>query len=65
MYNTWNGAQVVPDNISKPTKDIYVYGAAADRGISIWRISTDGVIYLKEGASSITHLYTTICYVAS
>ena len=65
MYNTYSKAQVVPDNISKPTEDIYVYGASYGRGISIWRISTDGIIYLEEGASSVTHLYTTICYVAS
>ena len=65
MYNTWNGAQVVPDNISKPTEDIYVYGASTGRGVSIWRISTDGIIYMEEGTSSVTHLYTTICYVAS
>lgn len=65
MYNTHSKAQVVPGNISKPTKNIYVYGAASDRGISIWRISTDGVIYMEEGVSSVTHLYTTICYVAS
>ena len=57
--------QVVPNNISKPTKDIYVYGASSGRGVSIWRISTDGIIHLKEGTSSVTHLYTTICYVAS
>lgn len=65
MYNTHSKAQVVPGNISKPTKNIYVYGASSDRGISIWRISTDGVIHMEEGVSSVTHLYTTICYVAS
>ena len=28
MYNTITGNQVVPDNISKPTKNIYVYGGS-------------------------------------
>lgn len=65
MYNTHSGAQVVPGNISKPTKNIYVYGASSDRGVSIWRISTDGVIHMEEGTTTVTHLYTTICYVAS
>lgn len=65
MYNTIIKSQVVPDNISKPTKIIYVQGGSSASGVSAWYISTDGILYMMEGGTSVTHLFTTICYVAS
>lgn len=63
-----NGLKIVPTNISKPTKDIYVMcaqpGNFNNSRHGKYRVSPDGNLYFVEGVNEM-QIYTTICYVAS
>lgn len=63
-----NGLRIVPTNISKPTKDIYVMcaqpGNFSNSRHGKYRVSPDGNLYFVEGVNEM-QIYTTICYVAS
>ena len=68
MDNVTSGRQVVPNNIAKPTKNIYVVniqtGDYNNSRNGIYRIAPDGNLYHADGPEG-QKLYTTICYVAS
>lgn len=68
MDNATSGRQVVPNNIAKPTKNIYVVdiqtGNYNNSRNGIYRIAPDGNLYHVDGPDG-QRLYTTICYVAS
>lgn len=68
MYDATSGRQVVPNNIAKPTKNIYVVNIQTGNynysRNGVYRIAPDGNLYYVNGSDG-QRLYTTICYVAS
>lgn len=68
MDDATSGRRVVPSNIARPTKDIYVVniqtGKYSNSRNGIYRIAPDGNLYHVGGPDG-QRLYTTICYVAS
>ena len=68
MDDATSGRQVVPNNIAKPTKNIYVVniqtGSYNYSRNGVYRIAPDGNLYYVNGSDG-QRLYTTICYVAS
>ena len=57
--------QIIPDNISKPTKRVYIYGGNTGGKDHIWYIDTDGTLHILLGDTVSSQLFTTVCYVVS